>query len=307
MKFYFCRIIALFSLVILSFISGLEAKEKSYDKRHNLAVCMIFKNCTPYLKEWIEYHRLVGVNHFYLFNNSSTDHPETVLQDYIDNRIVTLIDWPNIDEKNWGGEQMAWVRTTQLSAYDRGIRLALNKYKWLAIIDSDEFLVPMNAMTMTEVLARHEEAPAVGLYWVVYGTSNVYDIPPKYLMIELLKMRSPLDYHLNGHPKSIVKPVEYTGWVWPTHLVGCKNGSVLMLPKEETRINHYMNRTLNFFFQNKIGNKEKIDNVHWNNEYIAEVMNTGNDEEDDTMDRFIPQLLEKMGFSDREELTFDDE
>ncbi|KIC71464.1 hypothetical protein DB44_DM00010, partial [Candidatus Protochlamydia amoebophila] len=31
---------------------------------YDLSVCAIFKNEAPYLKEWIEYHRLIGVKHF---------------------------------------------------------------------------------------------------------------------------------------------------------------------------------------------------------------------------------------------------
>lgn len=30
-----------------------------------LAVCAIFRDEAPYLAEWIEFHRLVGVEHFY--------------------------------------------------------------------------------------------------------------------------------------------------------------------------------------------------------------------------------------------------
>ena len=63
--------------------------------KYNLAVCAIFKDCAPFLKEWIEYHRMLGVEHFYLYDNSSTDHPETVLAHYVSEEVVTVFDWPN--------------------------------------------------------------------------------------------------------------------------------------------------------------------------------------------------------------------
>ena len=44
---------------------------KPQDKKYNVAVCAIFKNEAPYLKEWIEFNHLVGVEHFYLYNNNS--------------------------------------------------------------------------------------------------------------------------------------------------------------------------------------------------------------------------------------------
>ena len=40
-------------------------------KRYNVTICAIFKNEAPYLREWIEFNRVVGIEHFYLFNNNS--------------------------------------------------------------------------------------------------------------------------------------------------------------------------------------------------------------------------------------------
>lgn len=37
---------------------------------------------------------LIGIEHFYLYNNNSTDNYEEVLKPYIDKGLVTLIDWP---------------------------------------------------------------------------------------------------------------------------------------------------------------------------------------------------------------------
>ena len=38
---------------------------------YDLSVCAIFKDEASYLKEWIEYHKLVGVQHFYLYENEN--------------------------------------------------------------------------------------------------------------------------------------------------------------------------------------------------------------------------------------------
>ena len=38
-----------------------------------LAICAVYRNEAPYLREWIEFHRLVGVERFFLYNNRSTD------------------------------------------------------------------------------------------------------------------------------------------------------------------------------------------------------------------------------------------
>ena len=59
----------------------------------SLYVCAIFKNETPYLKEWIEFHRIVGVEKFILYQNNSVDDYRYVLDPYVAEGIVELIDW----------------------------------------------------------------------------------------------------------------------------------------------------------------------------------------------------------------------
>ena len=43
--------------------------DDSIERKYNVAICAIFKNEEPYIKEWIEFHKIVGVDHFYLYNN----------------------------------------------------------------------------------------------------------------------------------------------------------------------------------------------------------------------------------------------
>ena len=46
---------------------------------YDLAVVAIFKNEGRYLDEWLAYHLLAGVEHFYLYNNDSSDNYKEVL------------------------------------------------------------------------------------------------------------------------------------------------------------------------------------------------------------------------------------
>ena len=59
------------------------------------AVSMI-KNEGPYFEEWINYGRLVGIDHYYLYDNESDDDTFEILKPYIDKAIVTHIKWPGI-------------------------------------------------------------------------------------------------------------------------------------------------------------------------------------------------------------------
>ena len=40
---------------------------------YELAIVAIFKDEAPYLREWLDYHLLAGVEHFYLYSNESSD------------------------------------------------------------------------------------------------------------------------------------------------------------------------------------------------------------------------------------------
>ena len=62
-------------------------------KFYQLAACLIFKNGAAYLKEWLDFHRLVGVEKFFLYNNDSSDEYEQVLAPYIAQGIVTVHDF----------------------------------------------------------------------------------------------------------------------------------------------------------------------------------------------------------------------
>mgnify|MGYP002522247983 CR=1 FL=1 len=45
----------------------------SYTKKYRISICGIFKNESRFLKEWMEYYVMIGVDHFYMYNNNSED------------------------------------------------------------------------------------------------------------------------------------------------------------------------------------------------------------------------------------------
>ena len=51
---------------------------------YDLAIVAIFKDEGKYLKEWLDYHLLAGVDHFYLYNNDSSDDYAEVLAPYVE-------------------------------------------------------------------------------------------------------------------------------------------------------------------------------------------------------------------------------
>lgn len=97
---------------------------------HNLSIAAIVKN-EPDIIEWIKYHMLVGVDLFYIYDNESTDGLKDKLKPYVDAGIVTYEFYPG--------------RRVQIDVYNKAINDYQYATKWLAIIDSDEFIVPVAA------------------------------------------------------------------------------------------------------------------------------------------------------------------
>lgn len=135
-------------------------KPKIKSKKYNVSICAIFKNEAPYLKEWIEFNNIVGIEHFYLYNNNSKDDYMSVLKPYIKSGIVTLLEWP--------------YKQKQMECYIDCIEKYAFETKWLGFIDIDEFIVPKKTNTIYEFLKTFEKrAGAVNIYWRLFGSSGM--------------------------------------------------------------------------------------------------------------------------------------
>lgn len=132
------------------------------DKQYTVALCAIFKNEAPYLKEWVEFHQIVGVEHFYMYNNNSEDNYLSVLQPYIDSGFVTLVQWPH--------------NQAQMECYKDCIQNFSSQTRWLGFIDLDEFVVPKTTDDIYSFLKPFEKnRGSVLIYWKLFGTSGKFD------------------------------------------------------------------------------------------------------------------------------------
>lgn len=276
--------------------------------KYKLGICAIFQNEERFLKEWIEFHRLVGVSHFYLFNNLSTDHYITVLQPYIDTGIVELFDWP------FAADQLQEWNTIQCRAYQEGIERAKGNCYWLALIDTDEFLVPASEKRMDEILSDYNAYAGLCLNWQMYGTSQVSKITGNQLLIEKLLMKASADYGENIHVKSIVKPhhvskcdnphyVHYQKGFFAvnTSKERCPGPFNVPILHEAARINHYWTRDEDFLHNVKISRLTRLQGSQIEN--ILERVNTMNQIYDPIMLRYTQKMCKRMGFLDRASLA----
>jgi len=153
------------------------------------SIVSIIKDEGQYLEEWIEFHRLVGCEHFILYDNDSTDNTGEILQKYIESNIVTLIPWP----------RFCATHSLQMLAYSHALALMAGRTRWLCFIDLDEFLFPTETDDLRTALVEFENEPAVGVYWSLFGTSG-HKSKPQGLVIENYTWRMPYPMERTAAP-----------------------------------------------------------------------------------------------------------
>jgi len=156
-----------------------------------LTVCAMYWNEARYLEEWIEFHRLVGVERFFLYNHMSTDGHREVLAPYIEEGTVTLKDWPE--------------DASQASAYRDCLDERREQARWIAFIDLDEFLFSPTLAPLPELLAEYERWPGVAVNWAMFGAAG-HEIAPAGLVLENYTRRVPDGHPFNRLCKCVVDP-----------------------------------------------------------------------------------------------------
>lgn len=145
-------------------------RRPSYNKKYKISICGIFKDEGPFLKEWIEYNNMIGVEHFYLYNNNSTDGYMDVLQPYIDSGLVTFNDFP--------------YDHAQMKAYKHFYDTYRHETQWVSFLDIDEFFVPISHNNLLEWIKAYEKYPVIQIYWKMFGTSGLMKHDWNKLVIE---------------------------------------------------------------------------------------------------------------------------
>lgn len=181
-----------FSVVPVKTDRGDQATSEENATR-SLAVCAVFRDEAEYLDEWVRFHRSQGVEHFFLYNNYSSDNFQQVLAPHAD--YVTVTDWP-----------ISFLEGGQLRAVAHVIERLRGTFRWLAIIDVDEFIFgTMRPLAEELALEPYSYADQILVNTICYGTSGISDYPNGTLLKHLTR-RAPLWWRRNSQRKCIVNP-----------------------------------------------------------------------------------------------------
>jgi len=163
-----------------------------YKSKYKLTICCIVKDETDYLEEWINYHRKIGVQHFYIYDNGSKKPVKHTLKKAGLANYVTV--------------NCIFGEVKQLEAYNDCLKRFGKLSRWIGFIDIDEFIVPKSTNgNLVDLLKDFEQFGGLGINWLVFGSCGHLkktNMP----VTERFLFRAAVDFHTNRHIKCIVQP-----------------------------------------------------------------------------------------------------
>ena len=176
-------VIILSALMALFVVGHISAETDSY-----LAMCLIIKDEHENIVEWIEYHKRMGVTKIYMFDHNST-YP---MLNYISNYVVSdLVDYVYLDFHHF-------KKHPQIEIYNQCLKKYGHMHKFIAFIDSDEYIVVPDKRPIPAVLTAYEQYGGVVLNWMGFGSSGHVNKPEGGVIANYYKC------HKQGTIKSIV-------------------------------------------------------------------------------------------------------
>jgi hypothetical protein len=156
-----------------------------------LSLCLICKDENDYLAEWLDYHILLGVDRFYIYDNGSQISLRETLADYIQRGWVVVIDIKGL--------------AVQLYAYDHCLQNFGKYSRWIGFIDTDEFFVSKGNMDLKELLKGYEDYGGLAVSSIFFGSNGHKNRPVSGQIAAYTRAVHP-SFATNELVKSIVQP-----------------------------------------------------------------------------------------------------
>jgi len=190
-------------------------------KKFNIVIQCIARGEELYLKEWIEYHLGLGIEHIYLYDNNDDT---TTLPIFLDAELNET-DRAKVTVTDWNRRH----RYPQNTAYRHFAKNYGNLTDWVLSIDIDEFLILEKPLT--EFLQEFDYASQVWLSWKNFGADGKLTYSP-----EPVTQRFQNEVELSDlvQGKVIVRPDKVS--VYGIHSCGLKDKSAITVNVNHQKI-----------------------------------------------------------------------
>ncbi|KAI3434496.1 hypothetical protein D9Q98_002571 [Chlorella vulgaris] len=165
----------------------------------SLAICVCIKDQAVDVREWIVYHRALGVQKLYIWDTGSTPPLLDAVRDFVTAGVVHY-------EYDAEVRPKAGTHGPQVALYDRCLRRWGAAHTFMAFIDTDEFIVLRDATSdLPALLQDYEGHGGVVVNWEVFGSGGLQVRPKGNAMMSYWRC-SPRTHPENRHVKSVVRP-----------------------------------------------------------------------------------------------------
>ena len=246
-----------------------------------------------YIREWLEYHFLVGVEHFFLYDMDGGQGLAGILEPYEDAGVVTCIPWSHYEgtRLDRGGP----LRQNKSSlAHRHFVRHFRRRVRWAQKIDAEEFLYPLGGDDVIRPLQAFDHNRVRGIRVPRFNFGhNGHERRPRGLVIESYLRREATQSSL----KDMANGEKLSGnyfhrdahrWSYSLH----KRGTLVSPDHVETlRINHYYTKSFEEFQIRQNDQRTR----RQTREQFDHRNRRRNDVDDDGMLRFAPEIRRSLG------------
>ena len=209
----------------------------SLQNQQFLSMCTMVRNVDSFLPDWLDFHRYVGVEHVYIYDNEkpeATTLPAS-MKEYIDNGYVTVVPWAHRTS------QMKTYLEVQIAHENDCIWRHKHDVKWMIKIDVDEYVQPMdeNRRLISDYLRdpRLEELSAIRMSnWFFGHPRSIKPKGPTIVQRNMWRSKEPTMQN-TGHDKNILRPLNVH--YFKIHNVKLGGETLSADPFEELRLVHY--------------------------------------------------------------------
>jgi len=274
---------------------------------HYLGLVAIFRGEDEYLLEWIEFNRMMGIDHFILYDNGLEKNSKVLLKPYIEKEIITHIPFPDIPGLR-DGRHANTLSIQQLAYADFIIRFRHN-FKYILQLDIDEFLFPKKHSTIKKYLQTFDddELGRLEINWTNFGNSGHIKKPSGLVIENFIKSSKKIVPHTVksiSNTRYLSRKFVYTNVHRFSHRLSFKDiftkiffGYPIIIrgkiANDLFQLNHYITKSKEEYLRklkiNKRGymvGKETIENFIKLNSYCNQI-------EDKTIFRFLQKLKDK--------------
>lgn len=122
-----------------------------------ISICLLTKCENVYLKEWVNHHLSIGIDHFYIYDNNNDFSAKDEILSHFEAKHFTFVHW------------LTYCNHMQIEAYNDCLDRFGGDNEWIAFIDTDEFI---KCNDIHEAMSPYEHFDYVRIPWVMYNANG---------------------------------------------------------------------------------------------------------------------------------------